>query len=494
MRSQLSDEVVFPEWVPDLGEYKTGATTVLNCLSYGGLYKPLPSLATNTDAAPDKVIGSYMMKSSDGVTHAFCGTRTKLYKLSGGTTWTEVTWSSGDYNTALDGFWSFCNYGDLVIATNYNDDPQVFDTTGDTEFSQLSSTAPKGKWVFVINDFVMLLDIDDSGQFPFRAQWGPLGNPQGDWTPSIDTQAGYYDLLGGGFVNVAGYGAQNFGIIIQDNSIWRAEYAGGDQIFSFILEEQGRGSILARATATDGTFVYYLDEDGFYRTQGRESEPIGRNKIDKWFFDNFSSTYGPSVTACVDPVNKYYAISFPSIESGSSTPDKMLFFNITDRRWTPVEQEVDMIFPALSQDYTLDSLAVPFPDLDTVPYSLDSRVWQGGRFLFGAFSSDHKFGSFNSTPYEATLGTAEIRVNQNGKVNILGLLPYVEAGTVEARIGTRNLLTEAVDYSSYRGVNSMTGEIDLVKQGRFVRADFVLSGEWDNAKGFAYRYRQAGYV
>lgn len=492
-----SEEIPFPEWLPDLGDYAAGASDAKNCFSYSGLYKSIPQLTPSTDAiSSDTVISAFSMRASDGVTHNFAATSTKLYKQNG-LAWDDVTrGSGGDYTTPTDGFWSFVSFGDLVIASNYADDIQAFDVSSDTEFSQLSSTAPRAKYIFVTNNFLVCLNtVDSDGVLPNRVRWSPLGAPAGDWTASISTQAGFNDLFGGGFSNTAGVGNQTFATIIQDSAIWRMEYVGGDQIFTFSLDVQERGSKIAQSVKTNGIVTYFLDGDGFYAYDGRAALPIGRGKIDKWFFDRFNSSYDYRLTTAIDPVNRLYLVGFPTVLEGSEIPQIILVCNEVDARWTYIEQPLQVLYEGLTVGLTLEQLSALYPDIETVPYSLDSPFWQGGRYLSAAITTDGKAGAFNgATPYEATIGTTEIRLNNTGKTTVNAIEPIYEEGTVTGRVGYRNGLTETVNYTSYQSQNLYTNEIDIRINARFMRAEFKFSGSWDEAKGFTYTARAAGKV
>lgn len=489
---QLSPIQLFDEWRPDLGEFSNGATVADGCISYGGIYKPLDSLQSASDALPAECRGVYSMRALDGTTHTFAGTATGLYKLNG-TSWDDVTRTSGAYTGGADGNWIFCNYGDLVIATNYANDIQVYDVSIDTEFSRLSATAPRARYVFVINNFLVALDtVDDDGVKSTRVRWSPIGNPKGDWTPDIDTQAGFNDLRGGGFANIAGTGSQDYGNIIQDNAIWRMEYVGGDTIFTFDLQEAERGTKIARSVVSNGLITYFIDEDGIYAYNGTNSISIGRNKVDRWFLENFNSTYDYNLTAAIDPINKLLVISFPSVDAGGEEADTLLIYNETDQRWTRTDQSVQAVFGHLTTGFTLETLAASYPNLDTVPYSLDSRFWQGGRFLFGGITTDNKLGTFNGQPYTAVLGTAETRLNEQGVAMVSSIVPYVEDGTVSVRVGYRNDLNSNVSYTSSLSANSVTGEVDVYQEGRYLRGEFSITGTWYSAKGFAYRFKAKG--
>jgi len=490
----MSPEIPFDQWLPDLGDYKVGLTDAKGCIGFDGYYGPIKSLVPFSSALGSKVLGAYAMRASDGTVHIFAGTATKLYKLNG-TTWTDVTNVSGDYTTAADGYWVFTNFGDLVIATNYNDNIQSFDVTSSTDFADLSGTAPRARYVFVLNNFLVCLDtVDSDGAIGNRVRWSPLGNPSGDWTPDIDTQAGFNDLFGGGFKNTAGTGTDSYGSILQDSGIWRMQYVGGDQIFTFDLQVQDRGTVYPRSVTTNGTVTYFIDIDGFCAFDGTQVVNLGESRINKWFFDRFNSSYDYNISCAIDPVNKTYALAFPTVQDGSPDAKMVLLYNYKSNKFSYFMEEIDVIFGFLTTGYTLETLSAAFPNIETVPYSLDSSFWQGGDFLFGAIDIDHALGSFSGQAYEAVISTPETRINGNGKSTVLSVFPIVEAGTVTVRLGYREKLTDSVTYTPSQGQNSITGEIDVMQQARFIRAEFTLSGDWNLAKGYSYRAKGGGIV
>lgn len=490
----LSSEFPFEQWLPDLGEYKSGVTDAKNCIAFDGYYGPIKELRAFSDALGSKCLGAYAMRATDGTVHVFAGTATGLYKLNG-TSWTDVTNVSGAYTTGADGYWVFTNFGDLVIATNYNDDIQSYDILTSTDFADMSATAPKAKYVFVLNNFVVCLDtVDSDGSIGNRVRWSPLGDPTGDWTPDIDTQAGYNDLFGGGFKNTAGTGTDSYGTILQDSGIWRMQYVGGDQIFTFDLQVQDRGTVYPKSVTTNGAVTYFLDIDGFCVFDGTGVLNIGEGRVNKWFFDRFNSSYYYNISCGIDPINKNYALAFPTVQNGSPDACMVLLYNYKSNRFSYMEEYIDIIFGYLTSGYTLETLSAVFPDLDTVPYSLDSTFWQGGDFLFGAIDADGALGSFSGDNYTATISTPEARLNPNGKASILGVLPIVESGTITCRVGYRDKISDTVQYTSSHSKNSITDEIDVMVQSRFFRAEFTLSGDWDLAKGYAYKAKFGGIV
>jgi len=494
---QASQIIPFGEWLPDLGAFNNpGALTVKNCIPIeNGRYSPFNDLVDYSDALANNCKGAFTHIDSSGTVRIFAGSKTKLYKLSG-TAWEDVTRTTGgDYATTDDGFWNFVAFGDLVIATNYTDDIQVFDTATDTDFSQLSSTAPRCRTMFVLKNFLVCLDVvDGDGSTSYRARWSPLGDPEGDWT-DIDLQADFQDIIGGSSANYVGFSIQDVGYITQNQNIIRMEYIAGTAIFRFENVEDAKGSKFYRGAVTNGRDIFYRGVDGFYQFNGVYSAPIGSGKVDNYFNESFNASYPYNVLAAIDPYNKLVVFAYPSKTSSGGTPDTMLIYNWSVQKWAVIEQDIQLLFNYVSSTYTLEGLDAISTSLDALPFSLDSQNWKGGTPIFGAFDNVNRLGSFEGSPKEATLGSGEIRFNENGKSTIHSVIPYIEgSSTLTARLGMRDNLSDSITWTDIIGKNSITGEFDFCRTSRYSCLELLISGDWKKSIGFAYRADKAGDV
>lgn len=490
-----SQPLPFGEWLPDLGNYNNpGALTVLNCVPQADRYKPFAEPMESTDALPDKCIGRFKYRDADGNTITFAGTATGIYRLDG-TSWVDVTRLNGagpaklPYTGSADTFWVFLNFGNLIIATNYNDDIQCFDTSADTNFSRMSATAPRCRHMAILNNYLVCVDIEDSdGTTPFRVRWGPIANPKGDWTVApTTTGADFQDIYGGDYSNVFVGDMGDYGIIVQGKALWRMDYVGGTDIFDIHKIEGGRGSLLTRSCIINVGVLYFLDEDGFYSYNGTTEASIGQDKIDKYFYSQFDENYDYNLNCEVDPLRKNILWSMPDKSANGGLPNYFYCFNWSSNRWTLIQQECEILFSFLTSGYTMESLSVLYPDLDTLPYSLDSRIWSGGKTVLGCFTSNHKLAAFAGQNKTATIGTMEVRINDNGESLLRSLIPYVEGGTITARAGYRNIINEDVQWTPFIAQNSVTGECDILKRGVYHRAEFQISDDWSIATAFAVR-------
>lgn len=488
-------QVPFGELLPDMGNFQSGAGAfvVSNCLPYGDKYKPLESLASISNALGSYCKGAFSYRDAAGNVTVFAGTKTKLYKLSG-MSFTEVTrLSGGDYTMGDDNFWRFVPFGNLIIATNYTDDIQVFNITTDSNFSRLSTTAPKCRDMAVIANFLVCIDVvDGDGAIGYRVRWSPIANPQGVWGSIPATQTDFQDIFDTVYSNsfITDFG--DYGIIVQGRSMYRMDYVGGDKIFTFNKVDKGRGSLLTRANIYNGQSIFLRCEDGFYEFTAGVMVPIGDKKIDAYFLSNFDDAHSYNVTTTIDPIRKLVMWSVPHTDATGGVPNKIYVFNWVDRRWSIIDQQCECLFSYITIGYTLEGLDAVSGSLDALPFSLDSRAWTGGKTVLGAFDNTHTLGLFTGAAMTAVIQTAEIRVNSAGRGLIDSISPYVEGGTITARLGWRNGLSDAVMWTVQTSPNPYTGDIDFSLQSQFVRAEVTISGVWTLAHGIGVQQQLDG--
>jgi len=66
----------------------------------------------------------------------------------------------------------------------------------------------------------------------------------------------------------------------------------------------------------------------------------------------------------------------------------LMIYNWVTQRWAQAHMNLDMLFRAFTFGYSLDGLDATGYNLDTLPYSLDSRVWTAGQVLLGGFQNN----------------------------------------------------------------------------------------------------------
>lgn len=472
--------IPFGEWLPDLPDYENPGVTVARNVVSGilGSYKPLGSLAAISDALDNRAQGAGAAEDDANAFYFFAGDVAKLYSLASGV-FADVSKVATTYTTPATGGWEFQQWGNTIIATNFTEDVQVI-TLGGANFADLAGSPPKAKHIAIVGDFVVLGNLDTGSPLPRRLHWSPFNDPTASWTPNPTTQAGRQDFPDGGAISRIIGG--EYGTVFQENAIRRMTYVGFPFIFQFDKIEKNRGTKSPGSVIDIGTDIYYLGQDSFYKFNGSYSVPISANKVSKTFFADFDQDYPDRVTAAIDPINTNIIWSYPGVGNVSGTPNKLIIYNWTAKRWTDAEVITEMITNHVSPGVTLEGLDAVSTDIDALPASLDSNLWKGGSRLLTAFNSSHILASFTGIPLDATLETAERMFTPGERTFIAGIRPIVEEGTVTVQVAKKGTLEDAFVWSvaSSRGVN---GECPVRSNGRYHKIRVNISGNFKYAKG-----------
>lgn len=186
-----------------------------------------------------------------------------------------------------------------------------------------------------------------------------------------------------------------------------------------------------------------------------------------------------------DPLRRLFRWAFPTGEGDEF--DRQLVYSPATERWSQVVDAVTFIGDASTPGTTLEGLDALYPSLEDVPYSLDSRIWQGGRPTFAVFGADDRLAFYEGGTLEADLETAEHDLAEGGRTLLLGARPLVDGDSgaaATARAGTRERLAGTVSYGPWSALQA-SGRAPLRKGGRYTRVGVKLpaGAEWSHARG-----------
>jgi hypothetical protein len=437
-------------------------------------------------------LGATVAIDSGGDNYTFAGDAAKLYELiPGNTTFTNVS-KGGGYTVPAGERWNFTQYGQRVIAAAQGQNLQSFVLNSSTAFADLAAAAPQARYIWTIKDFVMVGNTFDgtNGQQPQRVQWCALDDPTNWPTAGSTTEA---QLLAGSQIipgdqgwimgGVGNLGTSD-GAIFFERGIFRVVFQGSPTIFGFYPAEGARGTPAPKSITQLGALVYYLGEDGFYAFDGSTSMPIGVDRVDKTFWNTVNTAYLQNVIGAVDPINRLVMWLYPSTSAPGGIPDSILVYNWALNKWGSADVNAEYIFRAITQGYSLDSLDSTGYTLDSLPFSLDSRVWTGGQVLMGAFTPDHKLAYFTGSPAPATADTVEIEpFGSTGKRAFLSTTrPMIDGAAPSVQIGVRNRLVDAPAFTTASSLND-NGECPVRADGRYLRARIQTSGNFSHLQG-----------
>ena len=483
--------IPFGEWLPDLPMYNNpGALLAENVIPQIDSYRSISSLSSFTDALVGVCLGSFWAQDDNNAVFDFAGDAAKLYRLDGGSSWTDVTRLSGGAYNAIDN-WEFTKFGGRVIAVNTGDDPQFYDVNSSSEFAPLAGSPPRAKTCATVRDFVMLGDLDTLG--PNFIQWCGFNNSD-LWTPSLATQSDFQELFGrAGRVQRIVPG--EFAVIFCEHSIFRADYAGPPIIFQIDEVERKRGTPAPNSVAWTGSSVFYYGWDGFYVFDGVRSNPISHNRVSKWFIANSADDVRDTMRAAVDRINRLVLWAFKST-SAAVQNDRLIIYNWAADRWSYAKVDTQIIDEFVSSGFDLDALDGPLPaGIDTDSIAIDSTQFLGGIINLAAFDPTNKASTFSGTPLTAILDTKEISGPDNARLMTNSVRPLIEgqpATTFTLEVGTRNALKDNLVFTPPKAPNGINGNVSVRVNSRYQRYRVNIAAGFEHAQGVRTKSRISG--
>lgn len=235
----------------------------------------------------------------------FTGDSIKLWKAAAGG-WEDLT----NYTDHANGYddpavvtdniprtWSFCSWGDWVIATNYVDPVQYYDVgLGTGEFDDLITTgvgeepgeAPKARFVATIAAQLVLADINpDSYAAGEKYQLWPsaFGDPTEFYQADYNTQSSVFNLVAAPG-QITGLIGGEYGLVFKRNSVWRMSYRGLPELYKFDQLSRGTGTAWAQSIVQVDNDTYFWGSNGiFVIKDGKQVRRVSGQRIEKFLFD-----------------------------------------------------------------------------------------------------------------------------------------------------------------------------------------------------------------
>ena len=486
----------FAEWLPDLGEYSSGAVEARNVLSQADFYVPFREMLPLYAALPFRCLGAAAARGLNRTVETIAGTQDKLYRGNVATaafTWSEI--GSG-YTTDTENFnyWAFTQWQNRVLLTNYGDAIQQYALGSGGPVTDLVSTI-KARRIADARDFILIGDVnDENGVNPTRVRWCAYRNPD-DWVPNLDTQAGFKDLEGRGGAVQQIVGGE-IPIIVRENAIHRFTYEGGANVWQNDKFLEGVGTPSGRSVVKAMEDVFLLSESGFVRLEGGvRPVPIGEDKVDTTFFNTVRNEFLPAVQGQYLPRTKVIIWSFST--QPDPRPDTHYIYNVVTDRWTYVKVNLEMFFTGSSPSYTLEDLDLVNTSLDDLPASLDSRVWIGELGLILAFDRANVAGQIEGVPMKGLVSTGEISPFDGWRFTPKDLRPVIHSQqayeSLQVWAEHHNIEWEAHKQTSPKPPNVL-GFVPLRLESRYQRyfAEFEFPDDFE-AKGFTLEVERGGF-
>ena len=473
----MGTRVQFEEWLPDQPSV-TSLRDAKNVYPTSIGYAPFANEENFSSDASENLNSVFGSKYGDEVA-IFAGSATKLFKL-------DATDLGLDDVSKLGGYtgntWKFTQFGKVVIAANNQSKLQAWTIGTSSSFADLNANAPIAKYVTVVRDFVVAANIGATAE-PNKIIWSDI-NDETNWVSGTTSQSDYQIIPDGG--NVTGLSGGEIGLVFLEKAIIRMSYSGSPLFFQFDTISRGLGCLEGNSIAQYGATTFFLSDDGFYKCDGQTVTGIGTEKIDRYFFNDANITSLDSMSASIDPIKKLVVWNYANVDGGRS----ILVYNWQLGKWSRVITTTSGVGSITTTGYTLEALELTlgYTNIETLPASLDDRLWVGGKFLFAGFK-DAKIVTFTGSNYNSEIITPDLEAGYNSVVTLVR--PQIDNGSANIKVASRKELDDNIQFGS-SVTTSQEGRASVRSSGRYHRFSISPTGSWTNATSIDIDFRTQG--
>jgi len=397
--------IPFGEWLPDRPALENpGSTIAKNVIPVAGGFAPFQTGVIITDALDSTCKGAASFKQTDGTSYVFAGDNTKLYLLRNGL-WNDA--SAKVYNVLDFNFWKFAQFGSLTLAANGSDKLQKIRAGAALGFEEIEDS-PICQFVAIVKDFVVVGPVTiSSDRF---IQWSAR-NDVDSWEPTVNS-SGIQALIEGG--PLRGLTGGDFGTILQESTVTRMNFSGGDLVFSFDVIESARGCLVSGSVIQLGAITYYWSDEGVEAFTGTGGRNIGEGKVNNTLFDRLDFDNLHLVTATIDPERRLILWAYPT----SGVVNRLLIYNVGQNQFTDIEMTVQVLLSTRDETISIDDIAGSIDDSPLTGFptvtSLDDPLLLGGRRRLAAFNTSNQMETLNGDNLAATLSLGEFIFSNSG--------------------------------------------------------------------------------
>jgi hypothetical protein len=210
--------------------------------------------------------------------------------------------------------------------------------------------------------------------------------------------------------------------------------------------------------------------------------------VDRTFDAEVSRDDLENIYTAVDPQNKLVMWGVPG------TPGTLWIYNFELDRWSTAELTFKGIFPGFTTSIGLDDLVVTYPNLDTMPYSLDDPRWSGGNPRLYLVAPDNTVGTLAGDTLAVQLDMGFAQFTPGYRARVRAVRPVTDATSgmtlvmnAKARLGDADNLATATTLRA-------SGIMPIRAAGRYISTSLRFSAgvNWDYIQGLEIDAEQGG--
>lgn len=335
--------------------------------------------------SPSYVPQHVMALDISGARYWIYATATKCFAVTntgGSTVHTDITHATP--RTGVVNAWTSTSLSGIPIfnAGDGTSKPMTWDLNLANKFVDLANWTANTycKSIRAYKQFLVALNITKTTtNYPFMVKWSHPADPgavPASWDTSDATKdAGEFDLAEGGDPIIDGGQLRGSFIIYKERSVWRMDFTGGQNVFSF-QKVLGTSGVLNRNcfVEIDGFHVCFTGSDVIVH-DGQSSQSVLDKETRRFLFLNVDSTNSGKCFLFKNPYFNEVFICYPSV--GQSVCDQAMVWNYKDKtvsfRTLPNVNHAN--FGAV------DNTLVSTFDSDSAPFDSDLTLFDGGDYV-----------------------------------------------------------------------------------------------------------------
>jgi hypothetical protein len=298
-------------------------------------------------------------------------------------------------------------------------------------------------------------------------------------------QSDSQDFADGGIVR--GVAGGEFGVIFQDTSIRRMIFApGSPYVFGIERIAQDDGIYAPYSMVGSGDRVFYISNDGFKMIKpGGYPEAIGKERVDRTFFDDVDTGNLQLVIGVHDPTKTRVYWAYKSINGATGAFDKVLCYDWALDKWSLIRVSGEYMASAAKPGVTLEQVDAAYgSNIDTITLASFDDITTASLSELSAFNTGHELGFFEGNNLVATLETGE-QGAVGRLIHIKGARPVTDANDLTLEISRRLTPQSTTSYSTGTSLNTKTGMCPAHVSTRYARAKVTIAAgsTWSYAAG-----------
>lgn len=423
----MSSPLKYGEWRPDEAAHMSpDLTEATNVLSVAGAYAPFPDHSPVSGATlPSPAKGLFPTLRPDGTPLVYAATRDTIYLTRNGSI--SALYTPGTISAQR---WWFGQVGGKVCAGTDGIAPVGGDLGA--AMTPLGGSPPQAAVGAVVDrDFLVLGNLKNEpvdGDVPNRVRWSGVTNPD-TWGTDIATGADFEDMHdeGGPIVQIA-----RTGLVFSRRAITRMVRTDNPStVFAFTTLELERGAMTAGAVCEAGALTFFKADDGFFMHDGTQPYPIGQEKVDGWFSDNFENSKIGLMRSGYDPIHRCVMWAFAEV--GQTANSAMLCFSLANSRWTLIRKAMQDVAPSGTLPASIESMPTP----DTDPISWDDPSRAGKKPVLAGVDSSNRYGTFTGSTLATIITTGDYQSSPGKRAFVAGARPLSDASTAQVAVGSK---------------------------------------------------------